>query len=217
MDPVIPGDIVQQHCFWVRGYGEDKAKDDKLIEMDAVKSLKYSSFRAIVRKVANVCITTEPGPVEIGSLSRRFWNNMREPSINDLRSRVIKKKKKSRAKNLAAKKKQKTSSSASLATSEPQGGTQDQAGDPSPATGENQPDEEEVVMLGEVRHSIGQPSGVPGIAPPPPGVPIIRTPQVILNQAPPPQLGRGNQRVPQPRGQYPAGPRFGNQHVHGRH
>ena len=110
---------------------------------------------------------------------------MREPSVDDLRSRVIKKKKKIRAKNLAAKKKAKKSSSAPLATSEPQGGSQDQAGDPSPATGQNPPEEEEVVMLGEVRHPNGQPSGVPGMAPPPPGVPTIRTPQVNLQQAPP--------------------------------
>ena len=154
--------------------------------MDATKALKYLSFRAIVRQVANVCITTLPGPVEIGALSRRHWNNLREPSVNDLRSRVIKKKKKIRAKNLAAKKKQKISSSASLATSEPQEGSQDQAGDPSPATGQNQPEEEEVVMLGEVRHPNGQLSGVPGMAPSPPGFPIIRTPQVNLQQAPPP-------------------------------
>ena len=30
-DPVLPGDVIQQHVFWVLGYGQDKAKDDKLI------------------------------------------------------------------------------------------------------------------------------------------------------------------------------------------
>ena len=33
-EPLVPGEVVQQHCFWVRGYGLSKAKDDKLIEMD---------------------------------------------------------------------------------------------------------------------------------------------------------------------------------------
>ena len=118
-DPVLPGDVIQQHVFWVRGYGQDKAKDDKLIEMNSTKALNYFAFRGIIRQVANECIVNTPGPVEIGALSRRFWNNLREPSVNDLKSRVLKKKKKIRAKNLAAKKQAKKSSSAPSATTEP--------------------------------------------------------------------------------------------------
>ena len=73
-------------------------------------------------------------------------------------------------------------------------------------------------MIGEVRNTNGQPNGVPGIAPPPPGVPIIRTPQVNLQQANPSQLGRVNAGVAQQRFQYPAAPRYdrGKQHVYGR-
>ena len=80
-DPALPGDVIQPHVFWVRGYGQDKAKDDKLIEMNSTKALNYFAFRGIIRQVANECIVNTPGPVEIGALSRRFWNNLREPSV----------------------------------------------------------------------------------------------------------------------------------------
>ena len=138
MEPIIPGDVAPlQHCFWVKGYGISKAKDDKLIEADAVKSLNYKSFRAILRQVANTCITTTPGPVEIMGLIRRHWNELKEPTIHDLRSKVQKKKKRLRAKSQAAKKLANKSSSGPSTTSDPQVGSQDQAGDPSPATDQN--------------------------------------------------------------------------------
>ena len=72
-------------------------------------------------------------------------------------------------------------------------------------------------MLGEVRQPSGHPNSVPGMAPPPPGVPQIRTPLLNFQQANPPQLGR-NPGVAQPRGHLPATPRYGrgNQHVQGR-
>ena len=85
---VLPGDVIQHHVFWVQGYGQDKAKDDKLIEMNSTKALNYFGFRSIIRQVANDCIVNQPGPVEIGALSRRHWNNLREPSVNDLKTRV---------------------------------------------------------------------------------------------------------------------------------
>ena len=216
-EPALPGDVIQPHVFWVKGYGLDKAKDDKLIEMNSTKALNYLGFRSIIRQVANDCITSQPGPVEIGALSRCHWNNLREPSVSDLKTRVQKKKKKNRSKILAAKKQAKKSSSGpSNTTSEPQEG-QDQAADPSPARGLDQPDDEEVVMLGEVRNTTGQPNVAPGIAPLPPGVPIIRTPQVNFNQANPSQLG-GNPGAAQLRFQYPAAPRYdrGKQRVYGR-
>ena len=188
VEPVIPGEVVQQHCFWVRGYGLSKAKDDKLIEMDAIKALNYKSFRAILRQVANECITSTPGPVEIMGLCRRHWNDLKEPQVSDLRSRVIKKKKKIRGKNRAAKNKlAKKSSSAPSTTSDPQPGSQVQAGDPSPTTGPSPAEENEVVMLGEVRHPSGHPNSVPGMAPPP-GVPIIRTPLLSFQQENPPPI-----------------------------
>ena len=72
-------------------------------------------------------------------------------------------------------------------------------------------------MLGEVRNTTGQPNVAPGIAPLPPGVPIIRTPLVNFNQANPSQLG-GNPGAAQQRFQYPAAPRYdrGRQRVYGR-
>ena len=103
-DDPAPGEVVQPHVFWVKGYGQDKAKDDKLIEQNSFKALNYFAFRAIIRQVANECIVDNPGPCEIGSISRRHWNNLKEPSVNDLKTRVQKKKKKIRFKSLAAKK-----------------------------------------------------------------------------------------------------------------
>ena len=54
-----------------------------------------------------------------------------------------------------------------------------------PATDQNPTEEEEVVMLGEVIHPNGHPNGVPGMAPPPQGVPTVRTPLVNFQQANP--------------------------------
>ena len=93
-------------------------------------------------------------------------------------------------------------------------GSQDQAGDPSPATDQNLTGEQEVVMLAEVRHTNGQ-FTVPGLAPLPQGVPIVRTPLVNF-QATPPIIGR-QPGVGQPRGLLPAPPRYGRGlHVQGR-
>ena len=215
LEPIIPGEVPPLlHCFWAKGFGQSKAKDDKLIEADAVKSLNYKSFRSILRQVSNTCITTNPGPVEIMGLIRRHWNELKEPTIHDLRSKVQKKKKRLRAKSQAAKKLAIKSSSGPSTTSDPQVGSQDQAGDPSPATDQNPTGEEEVVMLAEVRHPSGQ-IPVPGLAPPPPGVALVRTP-IVNFQANPPNLGR-QPGVVQPRGLLPAPPRFGRGlHVQGK-
>ena len=62
-EPALPGDVIQPHVFWVKGYGLDKAKDDKLIEMNSTKALNYLGFRSIIRQVANDCIINQPGPV----------------------------------------------------------------------------------------------------------------------------------------------------------
>merc|ERR1712030_312230 len=82
----------------------------------------------------NTCITTTPGPVEIRGLIRRHWNELKEPSLDNLRSKVQRKKKHIRAKNQSAKKKADKSSSGPSTTSDTLVGSQDQAGDPSPAT-----------------------------------------------------------------------------------
>ena len=71
-------------------------------------------------------------------------------------------------------------------------------------------------MLAEVRHpSVQVP--VPGLAPPPTGVALVRTPLVNF-QATPPTIGR-QQGVVQPRGLLPAPPRYrgsGQLHVQGK-
>ena len=204
-----PGEVIQPHVFWVRAYGQDKAKDDKLIEMNSFKALNYLSFRAIIRKVAKECIVDTPGPCEIGSISRRYWNNLKEPSVNDLKTRVQKKKKKIRSKSLAAKKVAKKLLPSQSSTTEPQVGAQEQAGDPSPAGVLNPTEDSEVVVLGEVSNTNGQHNSVPGMAPPPPGVPIIQTPRVNFQpMANPSQLGHGNPGVAQQRFQYAATPRY---------
>ena len=80
--------------------------------------------------------------------------------------------------SLAAKKAAKKALLSQPATTEPQEGPQGQAGDQSLAAGLNPTEDSEVVVLGEVSNSNGHPSGVPGVAPPPKGVPTIQTPQV---------------------------------------
>ena len=92
-DPA-PGEVIQPHVYWLKGYGQDKAKDDKLVEMNSYKTLNYHAFRAIIRSVANEVIVDNPCPVEVGSISRRHWNDLKEPSVKDLKDRAGKKKKK---------------------------------------------------------------------------------------------------------------------------
>ena len=64
------GEVIQHHTFWLKGYGSDKAKDDKMIESNCYKTLNYLGFRSIIRSVANEVRTTDPGPVEVGNLTR---------------------------------------------------------------------------------------------------------------------------------------------------
>ena len=81
------------HSFWLSGYGNDKVKDDRMIESNCYKTLNYRGFRDIIRSVAAEVKLTTPGPIEIGNLGRRHWNALKEPSIIDLKKRVVKKKK----------------------------------------------------------------------------------------------------------------------------
>ena len=38
------GEVIQHHTYWLKGYGADKAKDDKLFEMNCYKTLNYHVF-----------------------------------------------------------------------------------------------------------------------------------------------------------------------------
>ena len=200
--------------FWLKGFGADKAKDDKLVEMNCYKTLNYHAFRAIVRSVANEVIVDNPGPVEVGHISRRHWNDLKEPSVHDLKVRVGKKKKKLRSKSLAAKKAQQTLP----ATANPPEGPQEQAGAPAPAAGLNPPGDNEVQVVAEVSGSNDQPRAGTGAVPKgTPHVPTIQTPQVFPVANPPP-LGQGNPGGAQKR-QYVETPHYGrgyNQRGHGR-
>ena len=124
--------------------------------MNSYKTLNYLGFRAIIRSVANECIVDTPGPIEVGTISRRHWNALKEPSVNDLKTRVVKKKKKLRSKSLAAKK----ALLSQPATTEPPEGSQGQAGDQSLAAGLNPSEDSEVQVIGEVNSSNGHPSGM---------------------------------------------------------
>ena len=118
---------------------------------------------------------------------------MKEPTVNDLKVRVGKKKKKLRSKPLAAKKAQ-----LSLpATTEPPEGSQEQVGDQSLAAGLNPPGDSDLQVLAEVNGTNGQ-SGT-GLGAVPKGVPIIKPPQVFPPVANPPALGQGNPGVAQKR------------------
>ena len=71
-----------------------------MIESNGYKTLNYKEFRGIIRSVASEVVTNNLGPIEIGGLSRRHWNALKEPTIVDLKKRVVKKKKKTRAKSI---------------------------------------------------------------------------------------------------------------------
>ena len=71
-----------------------------MIESNGYKTLNYKEFRGVIRSVANEVKVNNLGPIEIGGLSRRHWNALKEPTIVDLKKRVVKKKKKTRAKSV---------------------------------------------------------------------------------------------------------------------
>ena len=57
------------HTFWLKGYGADKVKDDKMIEANCFKTLNYFGLRGIIRSVASEVKLNDPGPVEVGNIS----------------------------------------------------------------------------------------------------------------------------------------------------
>merc|ERR1712002_1352483 len=128
------------HCFWAKGYGASVAKDDMLFKADIVKSLNFRSFRSILLQVSELCTTKSPGPVEVRGLIRRHWNDLCEPSLDNLRSKVKSKKKRLRAMN--------------------------QAADPSTANGPGAAGNEVEARVAEVAQP-GVQLAVPGMAPPP--------------------------------------------------
>ena len=179
-----------------------------MIESNCYKTLNYLGFRAI-----------NPGPVEVGNLGRRYWNALKEPSIIDLKKRVVKKKNNLRSKSAvstAAKKAQQTLP----VTADPQGGPQEQVGAPALAAGLNPPVEPEVMVVAEVSGPNDQPraggGAAAGGAPPVPQ--FIQTPPVQFSLANPPSLGPNHQELAQP-GQYDATLVYGRgfkQRGHGR-
>ena len=181
----------------------DKVKDDKMIEANCYKTLNYFGFRGIIRTVASEVKLNDPGSVEVGNLSRRLWNNLKEPTISDLKKRVVKKKKRIRAKSTVSKT-VKTAQNTLPVTADPQGGPQGQVGAPALAAGLNPPVEPEVVVVAEVSGPNDQPrvgdGAAAGGAPPVPK--FIQTPPVF-QLANPPSLGQNLQELAQP-GQYDA-------------
>ena len=188
------GAVIRPHTYWMKGYGSDKAKNDKLIEMNCCKTLNYSSFFAIIRKVADEVSKDNPDPVEVGHISRRHWNDLKEPSLADLKVRVGKKKSKLRSKSLAAKKAaakkalQSTPDTANLPE-----GSLEHSGAPAPVAGQNLPVDNDVQVVAEVSGTKDQPRVGNGAAPRgAPLFPIIQTPPVFPQVANPPPLGQGH-------------------------
>merc|ERR1712030_235572 len=91
-------DGAPHHSFWLAGYSSDKAKDDRMIESNGYKTLNYKEFRGLIKSVASEIRNL--GPIEIGGVCRRHWNALKEPTIVELKRRVVKKKKKTRPKSV---------------------------------------------------------------------------------------------------------------------
>ena len=60
-----------RHSFWLPGFGNNKIKDDRMIEANGYKILNYAEFRDIIRSVASEIKSNSLGPIEIGNLGRR--------------------------------------------------------------------------------------------------------------------------------------------------
>merc|ERR1711888_71988 len=119
-----------------------------MVESNCYKTLNYLGFWSIIRSVANEVRVSDPGPIEVGNLTRRHWNDLKEPSVNDLKHRVVKKKKKIRSKSAANATKQ--AQQTAPITADLPGGPQGQAGAPALAAGLNPQVEPEVVVVDEV-------------------------------------------------------------------
>ena len=194
-----------QHAFWAKGYGVCMAKDEMLYKADIVKSLNFRSFRSILLQVSEACLARSLGPVEVMGMIRRHWNDLSEPSLDTLRSKVKSKKKRIKAKSQAAKKlASKNSSSGPKPPTEPPVESMELAVDPSTATGPGTTGNDVVASVAEVVQPGGQVT-VPGPAPQLPGVNPVRPP---LQAPPPPLLGR-QPAVGIPRGHPPAPARGG--------
>merc|ERR1712030_238045 len=176
-----------QHAFWAKGYGVSRAKDEMLYKADIVKSLNFKSFRSILLQVSEACLARSLGPVEVMGMIRRHWNDLSEPSLDTLRSKVKSKKKRIKAKSQAAKKlASKNSSSGPKPPTEPPVESMELAVDPSAATGPGTTGDSVVASVAEVVQPGGQVT-VHGPAPQLPGVNPVRPP---LQAPPPPLLGR---------------------------
>ena len=134
-EPADPDSLktIPKHSFWLQGYGNDKIKDDRMIEANGYKILNYAEFRGIIRSVASEIKSKSLGPIEIGNLGRRHWNALREPLITDLKKRVLRKKKRAHGKS-AGKTPAKQPNQNPPLPADPQVAAQDPAGAPAQAT-----------------------------------------------------------------------------------
>ena len=68
------------------------------MESNGYKTLDYKECQGLIKSVTSEIRNL--GPIEIGGVCRRHWNALKEPTIVDLKKRVVKKKKKTRAKSV---------------------------------------------------------------------------------------------------------------------
>ena len=77
-----------RHPFWLVGYADNKLKDDRIIANGGFKVINYSGFREVIAKAVLEISNKSLGPIEVGKLTRRHWNALNEPVIQDLQKRV---------------------------------------------------------------------------------------------------------------------------------
>ena len=85
-----------RHSFWLRGYAENKVKEDRIITNGGVKVIDYSSFKNTVQLAVHEISQKSLGPIEMGTILRRHWNGLKEPTTQHLAWRAANKNKKAR-------------------------------------------------------------------------------------------------------------------------
>ena len=78
-EPAEPADLdaTPRHSFWLKGFGNDKIKDDRMIESNGYKVLIYTEFRGIIRSVASEIQSKSLGPIEgiLEDVIGTLWKN----------------------------------------------------------------------------------------------------------------------------------------------
>ena len=77
-DPAVVCTEAGRHAFWMRGYTENKVKEDRIVNGGGLKVINYSSFRDIIRQAVRESSQKSLGPIEMGNLTRRHWNGLKE-------------------------------------------------------------------------------------------------------------------------------------------